>query len=90
MARLATANTDRFESAANVIHSVIDGPFGRKHFRSSVKIDETEWCTVFGRMAMPWANDHETTGTFTIAVEYVPQPEYLPDIARAHQWIGKV
>jgi hypothetical protein len=82
MSRLGACN-HCLEGDTTITHSIIEAPFGRKSFRSTVKIGDIEWCAVIGRMAAPWADEHQEAGTFTIAVEYTPQSDYLPTDTRS-------
>ena len=48
-------------------------------FSSSFKLNGSECCTVLARVATPWGDDRTQNGKVHIALEFVPQPDYLPE-----------
>ena len=76
--RLSAHNQTRIDGVLEVTHSVFDGDIGKKYFRSSIKANNLEFCSVIARMVVPWSANHNMSGNFHVAIEYTPQPDFLP------------
>jgi len=51
---------------------------GKSVFGSIIKVNDVEWCKVLARMAAPWSDDGKSVGKMHIALEYIPQADYIP------------
>jgi hypothetical protein len=70
--KLARSFQSDFAGNVEVKHSIEDmgGEFGKRVFRSTIRVANVQWCRVLARLGGPWSDDQRFAGQLHIAIEY--------------------